>query len=121
MSEGRLRDENIQEKISSQIIQKRELLQEVGRTSARFMDSGMLIQQKAEKRRTQKYYQGINHNPFTILQKVSNKYLAKIVVHYKTDLGANEGSIDGIIEILKAKELAQAEILFLVAVWPLGW
>jgi hypothetical protein len=76
------------------------------------MDSGLPIQQKAEKRRTQKDYQGINHNPFTILQKVSNKYLVKIAVHCKIDLGDNEGSIDGIIEILKAKELAQAEILF---------
>ena len=69
------------------------------------MDSGLPIQQKAEKR-TQKDYQGINHNPFTILQKVSNKYLAKIAVHCKIDLGDNEGSIDGIIEILKAKELS---------------
>ena len=63
------------------------------------MDSGLPIQQKTEKR-TQKDYQGINHNPFT------NKYLAKIAVHCKIDLGDNEGSIDGIIEILKAKELS---------------
>lgn len=80
------------------------------RKSTRIGESTTPVQEKAAKIKARKNLQGISNNPYTILQSISNSHLAKIAEECNLELGDDEGEIDGLIDILKAKELAQAEI-----------
>lgn len=81
------------------------------RKSPRIIDSGTPVQEKAEKLKDRKNNTGTSHNPFTILQSCSNSHFTQVVSDCDLILEDANLSIDEFIESLKAKELAQAEIL----------
>jgi hypothetical protein len=80
------------------------------RRSSRMGASTTPVQDKAEKIKASKNLQGTSQNPFTSFQTSDNSQLARIATECNLVLGSTEEEINGLINILKAKELAQAEI-----------
>lgn len=80
------------------------------RKSSRRGDNDTPVLEKAKRARANKDSQGINHNPFSVLQDIDNSHLANLAAECGIVLGDNAESIDNCIESLKAKEWAQAEI-----------
>lgn len=80
------------------------------RRSTRQVGSGTLVMEKAKRLKANKNLQGTSQNPFSVQQIVDNDHLAKIATACNMVLGDNECMIDEFIDILKAKENAQAEI-----------
>lgn len=80
------------------------------RKSAREVGSGTPILEMAMKLKARKNLQGTAQNPFSILQNVDNDHLAKVAATCQIVLGDSAGKIDEFIDVIKAKEIAQAEI-----------
>lgn len=84
---------------------------QAGRRYSRLLDNGSPVHVKAEKIKAKKNALGNKNNPFTILQSIDNSHFANIAIECDLVLGDDKNGIDEFIDILKAKELAQAEII----------
>jgi hypothetical protein len=84
--------------------------QVAGRTNAKILGSATPIQHRAEKRRAKQGYQGNTLNFFTIMQNVPNRFLDQIAADWNLVLGEDEGRTEDMFDILKAKEIAQADM-----------
>lgn len=81
-----------------------------GRASSRVVGTGTPIPLRAERRAAWADSQGINSNPFSILQNIDNELLAKVAVECSIILVDNEEEVDACIDLIKARELARATL-----------
>jgi hypothetical protein len=72
--------------------------------------TGTPIPLRAERRATWKDSQGINYNPFSVLQNIDNEVIAKVASDCGIILGKNIEEVDASIDLIKAKEIAQATL-----------
>lgn len=79
-------------------------------SSSRVTGTGTPIPIRAKRRAAMNDSQGISNNPFTILQDLSVDVLDKIARNCGISLGESEDEIDDAIDLIKAKELAQATL-----------
>jgi len=64
----------------------------------------------AERRAALADSQGTSSNPFIVLQNISNDVLSKLAADCGLVLGETEEEVDASIDLIKAKELAQATL-----------
>lgn len=79
-------------------------------SSSRVAGTGTPIPLRAERRVAAFDSQGTSKNPFAILQNLNNNDLNQIVVDCGIILGDNEEEVNASIDLIKAKELAQATL-----------
>lgn len=80
------------------------------RASSRVAGTGTPIPLRAERRAAWKDSQGINYNSFSVLQNIDNEVLAKVASDCGIVLGKNIEEVDANIDLIKAKEIAQATL-----------
>lgn len=84
--------------------------QMAGRSSSRVEGTGTPIPLRAERRAAWADNKGTNHNSFSVLQNIDNEVLAKVARVCNINLGETEEEVDACIDLIKAKELAQATL-----------
>lgn len=78
--------------------------------SSRVQGTGTPIPLRAERRAAMADNQGTSSNPFTVLQNISSDVLSAVALECGIVLGDCDEEIDANIDLIKAKELAQATL-----------
>lgn len=81
-----------------------------GRASTRVAGTGTPIPLRAERRADWADNKDKNHNSFAVLQNIDNEVLAKVARDCSIILGETKDEIDACVDLIKAKELAQATL-----------
>lgn len=97
-------------KVTSAKKQKLRHVEVAKKTSARVTGTKTPIPLRAERRAMMLDSQGTSHNSFAVLQNISSHALSKVALECGIILGDTEEEVDASIDLIKAKELAQATL-----------
>jgi hypothetical protein len=96
--------------VSSAKKQKLRHVEVAQKTCARVTGTGTPIPIRAERRARMLDSQGTSQNSFAILQNISSHVLNKVALDCGIILGDSDEEVDASIDLIKAKELAQATL-----------